>query len=143
MKYKHPQSILDQCVELFEDIKYFSPSEFKYPHKMDRRLLVFLDTVRDYFGNPIIITNDWRPDNTTGPSGSSKSSWHKKGRAVDFRISYMGPTTKWKLVDRIYQAQADTETPIELELVWSKKDKHGHIAILNAGAESKLIIAGD
>ena len=60
---------LDWC-----DIKYFKPTEFSYPNKMNPYLIRRLDKFREMIGKPIYVHSDYRP----GDSGC-----HGKGDAVD------------------------------------------------------------
>ena len=65
--------------ETWADLRYFRPDEFEYPELMDDGLLRMLDTARLYAGIPIVITDDWRPDDPDSDSA------HEYGLAVDIR----------------------------------------------------------
>ena len=141
-KYKHPQEILDKCTN-FKDIKWFKPEEFKYPHLMDRDLLLILDSVREHYGNPIYITDDYRPANI---NYGSKTSLHKYGRAVDIRSKHLSATNLYKLIENIMYIinlimyRLHSKPGIELEIDNSKDNKHIHIGLLADNKPSKLII---
>ena len=81
--------------ETWADLRYFQPSEFEYPEKMDDGLLLMLDSARLYAGIPFVITDDWRPD---GPGDSA----HEYGLAVDIRCHYSHD--RWLLVFALKQA---------------------------------------
>lgn len=61
-------------------LKYFKPSEFKYPEKMSDELLIYLDKLREVVDNPIIIHSDYRPND---------KGQHGLGLAVDIHIKNM------------------------------------------------------
>ena len=58
-------------------VKYFKPSEFKHPDKLDPLLIYSLDALRTAAGRPITINSDYRE----GDKGQ-----HGAGRAVDVVI---------------------------------------------------------
>ena len=64
---------------LWESLKYFKPSEFRYPDEMIKRFyfLQRLDEFREFVGKPIIIHSDYRPNDR---------GQHGLGRAVDIHI---------------------------------------------------------
>ena len=62
--------------EQWETIKYFNPSEFNCPEKMDYDFLVRLNLARTLSDVKYIITSDYRDD---------YMSSHGKGLAVDIR----------------------------------------------------------
>lgn len=77
--------------------KNFEPEEFKcgckgryctgYPTQMRAKTLAQLQSIRDHFGKPIIVTSGLRcPSFNARLSGSSSQSRHMKGKAVDFYI---------------------------------------------------------
>jgi hypothetical protein len=135
-KYKHPQEVLDKCTN-FKDIKWFKPEEFKYPHLIDIELLTLLDSIRAYYGEPIYITDDYRPANI---NYGSKTSLHKYGRAVDIRSKHLSATDLYKLIDNIMFITFVLKIVIELEIDNSKDNKHIHIGLLADNKPSKLII---
>ena len=76
--------------EFWKNIKFFKPSEFKYPDKVSRELITKLDTYRAMVGKPIIIHSDYRP-------GDKKQ--HGKGLAIDFHVKGM------KVLDQYFYAE--------------------------------------
>src|SRR5690348_10699290 len=103
--------------EQFATLRWFKASEFHHPEGMDYSYLVFLDNVRAAYGFPIVLTSDFRtPAENAAASGSSPTSLHLIGRAVD---CVFPPTAAhvWDLV-RAVQAVAGTRA-CELELVAS------------------------
>lgn len=66
-------------------LKHFTPGEFKHPELMQDDALRFIDTARDLSGIPWTLTSDGRtPEQNAAASGSSSTSLHLFGRAVDF-----------------------------------------------------------
>ena len=62
----------------FKGLKYFKPTEFTNPERMDPALLRKLDRARDICGFPFVITSSVR----SWPPGSS----HITGTAVDVAL---------------------------------------------------------
>lgn len=130
------------------DLLHFTPGEFHHPELVDESAARFLDAVRTYYGQPLVITSDARtPEENAAASGSSPTSWHLKGRAFDLR---MPPFARdlWNLVGAIYRVYGEWkplhgETSIELELVQGPTDKHIHLALANDGSPNKLELSLD
>lgn len=76
----------------FKDIKYFKPEEFRckcghctgYPAVVDLQLLKNLDHLRKNFGQITITSGIRCKHKNSSLSGSSSTSRHMKGKAVDF-----------------------------------------------------------
>lgn len=77
---------LDWC-----DIKYFKPSEFKEPNKMNKFFVFRLDKLRDFIGKPIVIHSDYRE----GDIG-----YHGKGEAVDFHVKELNIVDAYLLIEK-------------------------------------------
>ena len=69
----------------FPALKYFAATEFKHPELMDPDFLWWLDSVRHRSGVPMVITNDARLAGEAPPGSVGEASFHRRGRAVDFR----------------------------------------------------------
>jgi hypothetical protein len=100
-------------------LKHFAPAEFKHPDQMDPAALQFFDKCRDLGGVPWTLTSDFRTaEQNAAASGSSPTSLHLLGRAIDFV-----PAAGWtdealaRIVDGIMLAANAQANGIELELV--------------------------
>ena len=130
-------------------LKYFKASEFKYPDRMDPQFLLFLDAVRAQVGLPFILTSDGRNLIHNRRVGGVFNSLHvfnfrRQARAVDF-VTYWGrrPWVEFAAVAEAVITEAKAiDQHYQLELVWSEKDKHIHLALRREGP-SQLIIAAD
>ena len=72
-------------------VKFFKPSEFKHPEKMEPLLIYSLDKLRKQAGSPIIVNSDYRE----GDSGQ-----HGQGKAVDIVISGMSVVDQFLLAEK-------------------------------------------
>jgi hypothetical protein len=52
---------IQEPTNIWDELKYFKKSEFRYPEKISRELLLKLDSLREKVGFPIGINSDWRP----------------------------------------------------------------------------------
>ena len=74
-------------------MRYFEESEFMMGkenvfHKMDSIFLTRLDLLRALVNEPLSITSSFRSeDYNSNIKGSSKRSYHLKGRAVDLKCN--------------------------------------------------------
>lgn len=88
-------------------MKYFNYSEFDSPdlkgsgNKMDAKLLMMLDRIRDIVGEPIIITSGFRTLEHNKAIGGVDGSSHTKGLAVD--IAIRNSRMRFKLINAILQ----------------------------------------
>lgn len=126
---------------LTSDTKYFKLSEFHHPELMNADFVEWLNKVRFEYGFPIQLTSDARTaEENAAASGSSPTSRHLVGEAVDIRFP---PTAYhvWRLVEAVMKMQV--ARPVELELVNSARDSHVHIAWLQPGRASSLIVTAD
>lgn len=88
---------LEKKEDVWDGIKYFRPGEFKckcggkycngFPVIPERKLLELSDDVREHFGASMLISSGLRCDQHNANVGGVSNSRHKKGKAVDFRIS--------------------------------------------------------
>jgi len=124
-------------------LRFFKLSEFKHPELMDYSFCVFLDHVRYEYGFPLVLTNDARTqaeNDALKAHGSADHSRHLVGQAVDM-VYPQDSQHVWALVTAIFACAG--ERPIELELVNSTVDKHVHVAFLEPGKASKLLVKAD
>src|SRR5690242_17523166 len=97
----------------FARLSHFSWREFKHPDLMDAPFLFWLDHVRDLAGIPFNLTSDARtPEENAAASGSSPTSLHLIGRAVDFE-NPEDPTQRYNIVRAIFAAEVAAPGPIE------------------------------
>jgi len=127
--------------EQAKTLNFFQWSEFRHPDLVDYRFAMFVDDVRREYGFPIVLTSDARtPAENEAASGHAVNSRHLVGQAVDMRFP---PTAYhvWRLVEAVMKVTGDRS--IELELVHSAVDQHVHLAFLEPGRASKLVVAAD
>ena len=106
---------------------------WRHPDKMTPRFFGWINDAAHDSGQYPRITSDWRdPAANANASGSSTTSRHLYGEAVDFDIprtghgAIVGPL----VVALIRRAEAMGVTnEIEIELVASAKDSHLHLAL--------------
>lgn len=71
--------------------KYFKPEEFAskdgakspYPNVVQESLLELLDTIRESYGAPIVVTSGYRSEAHNRAVGGVKNSYHTQGLAAD------------------------------------------------------------
>lgn len=120
------------------DLVYFARSEFKHPDLMDESFLYWLDSVRSRYGSPLTITSDYRtPEENAVASGSSPTSLHLIGRAVDVQW-VPDRERRWALVAALVQTASATGAAPELELVNGPTDQHIHIGLFPTGDSPSL-----
>ena len=86
--------VLSKSGNSWDSIKYFKKSEFRcpcghcngFPVEMDMRVIRILDKIREYYGQPIIVTSGVRCDFENRQVGGAWNSTHKQGKAVDFYV---------------------------------------------------------
>jgi len=130
---------------LTKDLEFFKLSEFKHPELVDPKAAFWLNEVRRVFAQPIILTDDARPPGVM-PPGASPKSLHFQGRAFDIRVRHWSWAQMWKFVGAVYTVAKnwpDEIGGVELELVWSAKDKHAHLGFAMDGRPNRLIVAAD
>lgn len=66
-------------MSIWDQLKFFSRSEFKNPDAMSPRLLLLLDRARALAEVPFVITDSWRVDDP------DEHSAHELGAAVDIQ----------------------------------------------------------
>lgn len=79
----------------WDGLRYFRPAStidnWGDPKKMDRRILLEIDNMRNYLGQPLIVTSGYRH----GKSERGSFSYHEYGLAVDI----VAPEFKQHLMD--------------------------------------------
>lgn len=81
----------------WDGIKYFKKDEFKckcggkycngFPAEVSMKLVKIADEVRENFGKPITVSSGVRCEKHNANVGGVANSRHKKGKAMDFRVS--------------------------------------------------------
>jgi uncharacterized protein YcbK (DUF882 family) len=77
-------------------MKYFNESEFKEFDKMDKALLIMLDSLREVYGYPIKLTSTYRSPEHPIEAKKAKPGEHAYGAAVD--IACVGGEATYRLV---------------------------------------------
>lgn len=82
--------------DFWAEIKHFSREEFRckcggaycggFPHEPEGQLVRLADTVREHFGEPVIVTSGLRCETHNRNVGGVWNSRHLTGRALDFRV---------------------------------------------------------
>lgn len=107
--YGNDTDILLKNVYNCKDLKYFKVKEFRcnckakyctgYPATLDIHLLNNLDETREHFGRSMTITSGLRCEKYNNTlKGSSKTSRHLKGKAIDSVVSGYKTLEKRKIV---------------------------------------------
>jgi len=128
------------------NLRWFKPWEFNHPELVNTKAAWLLDEIRQQFGRPIVITDDARIIGQPLPPGASGNSLHFRGQAFDLRIRNWSREELWyfvTVVQTIAHGLPQAEAGVELELVWSRTDKHAHVGFFFDGRPNRLIIAGE
>lgn len=82
--------------DFWAGVKFFKKSEFAckcggkycngFPAEPDEKLVLILDMVREEAGTACIISSGVRCEKHNAHVGGVYNSWHKKGKAADFRL---------------------------------------------------------
>ena len=128
-------------------LKHFAIAEFHHPELVDNQAAVFLDQLREAYGQPLVLTSDARtPDENAAAAGSSPTSLHLLGRAFDLRWPG-NEEHAWLFLRAFFLALGwkppDTERSLELELVHGPHDQHVHFGLYPVSRPSRLIVAAD
>lgn len=123
-------------------LRHFQLSEFAHPNLVDNAAAVFLDDIRNLYGNPLTITSDARTaEENAAASGSSATSLHLLGRAFDLKW-IADPEQLWTFVESVLLAAG--ERAVELELVNGPSDRHIHVGLYpNGDHKSRLLVRAD
>lgn len=88
--YKKLGSYIDNLLT-WNNVKYFSKDEFTCRcgcklNNIDIKLVKILDSIREHFNHPLIITSGCRCTNHNTKVGGSQGSRHINGKAADFYV---------------------------------------------------------
>jgi uncharacterized protein YcbK (DUF882 family) len=77
----------------WDSLRYFQKAEFKEdPRRVDKRLVLLMDSIRHKAGVPIVIHEAW------ASSGHAPKSYHYTGQAVDFHFIGLDYWTQWGIL---------------------------------------------
>lgn len=136
--------------EQWDGIRHFQPGEFSRPLDMDYEFLVFLDGVRDLYGEPLMITSGARTvaEETALPGHAEppESSLHVAdperlgifARAVDLQWIPAG-TLRWAFCEAVFKTA--NGRGVELEFVPFGTNSHLHLGLYRDTRPSVLIFS--
>lgn len=85
--------------------KNFKVREFKCKGTddvlIDHELLTYLQTIRNHFGKPLVITSAYRTPSHNKTVGGTSTSQHLKGKACDFYISGVDEQEIYNYCDKL------------------------------------------
>lgn len=61
----------------WSQLRYFKPAEFDHPHLMGYEFLLWLDRLRNYAGEPLIVSSDHRTELQNVAAGGAADSAHE------------------------------------------------------------------
>ena len=97
---KKKATSLRMTSESWKLVKYFKPKEFECPCcgkcDMDATLVFSLDTLRDFVGEPLIITSGFRCPKHNEEIGGAPNSAHLRGKAADILVT--NSELRWKIL---------------------------------------------
>jgi hypothetical protein len=124
-------------------LRWFQAGEFRWPDQMDPEFVRWLDAVRGAAGVPMVITDDYRQPQDA-PPGTSPSSLHYVGLAVDVRTRTWTPSEYWRVLAAVIAAAERAPGRITAELVHGPSDRHLHLDCLPGGGSAhRLVLAHD
>ena len=122
----------------FPALRHFSSNELNHPELVDNAFFAWLDEVRHRAGVPFRLTSDARtPEENARASGSSPTSLHLQGKAVDFTVRWEREVL-WKVTHAV--CTTPCTQGVELELVQGQRDRHIHLGWLGVGRASRLVL---
>lgn len=135
---------------------------YKFPDKLDPKFKEFYETIVAISGLDLPITSDWRsPEANAGASGSSSTSLHLSGRAVDLDTNRNDSKRFFIFAKAVFLASLvmdkrisldvamdlshprPTDLCVELEMVNSDKDTHIHLGLDPKAPGGELIVRAD
>jgi hypothetical protein len=135
--------------EQWDGIRHFYVTELQRPLDMDNEFMVFLDGVRQQYGEPLVVTSDARTvaeeETLPGHAIPPHSSLHVAdpanglwGRAVDLRWIADG-TSRWKFLQAVYNVA--NGRGVELEFVPFGDNAHIHVGLFRTARPSVFIFS--
>lgn len=106
--------LVENTLGFWADIRHFTRTEFRcpcprcggFPVEPNESLVRIADSVREYFGKPMIISSGVRCQaHNDELSGSVSNSRHVQGKAVDFCISGMPSSIVKVYIDQLVKAR--------------------------------------
>jgi len=123
-------------------MKKLKPADFKHLERMAPDAVAFFDSVLDQAGLAYRLTSDWRdPAANATASGSSPTSLHLSGRAIDLVLEPWNRETLWKFAAAVVTVAAKQSFGVELELVSGPTDKHLHLGLFPDSRPSRLVLS--
>lgn len=95
--------VVSRDVKVSKDFKLreFSSKDGSKEIKLDYRLVKKLQELRDWIGQPILITSGYRSPNHNTKVGGAKASQHLLGTAADIQIKGIDPKTVAKYAQEL------------------------------------------
>lgn len=124
------------------DLQHFSAGEFHRPEMMNEGFMRWLDRVRTLCGVEFHVTDDGR-DAHDAPSGSSKTSLHYLGRAVDIRTYTLSAQQKWRIMAAVVALANDAPGAVEIEWVKGPTEEHLHLGVDEKAEWNEFIVNND
>lgn len=95
--YKKLREYIDNLLT-WNSVKYFKKSEFTCKcgcnlNNIDIKLVKILDSIREYFNSPLIITSGCRCTSYNANVGGAQGSRHINGKAADFYVEGLSTNT--------------------------------------------------
>ena len=100
-----------------------------------QRLAAFLQSVRNIYGNPIIVNSAFRSNAVNEKAGGVKSSYHLKGLAADIRGTDANGNAE--LLGILKRNISQIDQLIAYRSVTSKRIRFIHVGLPEAGIEPR------
>lgn len=131
---------------IYTPLRWFQPAEFRHYGLVDDWSAHRLDEIRDFYGEPLELTDDARTMGEQPPGSAGAASLHRLGQAFDLRTKDKTPQQLFRLeaaILRVAQHLPPVLGGIELEWVASPSDHHVHIGFFKDGRASRFILTTD
>lgn len=120
----------------------FVEKEFRHPELVNQVAYDMLVAIRRQYNDPLVITDDARLPLDAPPGSAGADSLHQQGQAFDLRIRDMTKEQLWSLVKACINVgewvARGQKGGMELEMVWSKTDKHCHVGFFLDGRPNRF-----